>query len=109
MVVSLHADGRILAEPIQSAANTWVHDPDELLGRNGLTGPWRHFKGGRYRFLGRAETEGEPLLIYLDATDEVWARPESMVCEEVDRAGYRGPRFVPEPSMPDGANSLTTG
>jgi hypothetical protein len=61
-------------------------------------GLYRHFKGNTYRVLFTArhsETE-EPLVIYhpADYPDSLWARPEEMFEEVVDRPEGRGPRFL---------------
>lgn len=36
----------------------------------------------------------EPHVVYLADDGSLWIRPVSMFCEEVDRDGYRGPRFA---------------
>ncbi|MDE2031008.1 MAG: DUF1653 domain-containing protein [Patescibacteria group bacterium] len=62
---------------------------------------YRHFKGDLYKVITLAKhTENEELLVvYERQTDtvhsgwRVWARPESMFLEKVDKDGYKGPRF----------------
>lgn len=61
-------------------------------------GVYRHFKGKEYAVLGTAkhsETQ-EDLVVYraLYGDRGLWVRPLGMFAEEVDREGYRGPRFV---------------
>ena len=58
----------------------------------------RHYKGGRYRFVGFAthtEDEEQELAIYTSADGRVWARPAEMFLSGVD--GPDGPiaRFEP--------------
>ncbi|GAA1694890.1 DUF1653 domain-containing protein [Microbacterium sediminicola] len=62
-------------------------------------GRYRHFKGAEYEVIGTArhsETE-EEFVVYrpCDGEGGMWVRPASMWSEEVDRDGYRGPRFAP--------------
>ena len=56
-----------------------------------------HFKGNRYRLLAVAKHSEtlEPFVVYRALYGEggVWIRPLSMFFENVDRAGYHGPRF----------------
>ncbi|WP_082541386.1 DUF1653 domain-containing protein [Microbacterium sp. Root166] len=61
-------------------------------------GTYRHFKGAEYDVIGVArhsETEEEHV-VYRALYGErgLWIRPVSMWTEEVDRDGYRGPRFT---------------
>lgn len=61
-------------------------------------GTYRHFKGAEYDVIGVArhsETEEEHV-VYRALYGErgLWIRPLSMWTEEVDRDGYRGPRFT---------------
>ncbi len=61
-------------------------------------GIYRHFKGRRYEVIGtgrHSETE-EPLVFYRKLYDDYsfWVRPVAMFVEQVDRDGYRGPRFA---------------
>lgn len=60
-------------------------------------GRYRHFKGNEYTLLALAthsETR-ETMVIYRAEYGErqLWVRPAAMWCEEIDRDGYRGPRF----------------
>ena len=60
-------------------------------------GKYRHFKGKEYQLLGIAthsETM-EPMVVYraLYGEQGLWVRPASMWTENVERDGYRGPRF----------------
>lgn len=62
-------------------------------------GRYRHFKGKEYEVLGLArhsETE-EEMVVYraLYGDGGLWVRPAAMWAEEIDRDGYRGPRFIP--------------
>ena len=61
-------------------------------------GTYRHFKGAEYDVIGIArdsETEEEHV-VYRALYGErgLWVRPVSMWSEEIDRDGYRGPRFT---------------
>lgn len=61
-----------------------------------MPGIYRHFKGKLYRVVGTArhsETE-EPHVVYLADDGSLWIRPACMFREEVERDGYRGPRFT---------------
>ena len=60
-------------------------------------GVYEHFKGARYEVLGtgrHSETE-EWYVFYrqLYGDGGCWVRPLAMFTEEVERDGYRGPRF----------------
>lgn len=60
-------------------------------------GYYRHFKGNYYQVIGMAlhsETR-EEMVVYRALYGEhgLWVRPASMFVEEIDRDGYRGPRF----------------
>ena len=62
-----------------------------------LPGIYQHFKGKQYQLLGVAlhsETQ-EPMVVYraLYGDGALWVRPAHMWSEQVDRDGYRGPRF----------------
>jgi hypothetical protein len=68
-------------------------------------GKYVHFKGGRYRVLFTAfdsETE-KPVVVYLNAKNQAWVRPEAMWNELTDKwpDGIRRPRFIPESEAPD--------
>lgn len=63
-------------------------------------GLYRHFKGNLYELIDVAyhsETL-EPMVVYraLYGERKLWVRPASMWSEEVERDGYKGPRFVKE-------------
>lgn len=58
---------------------------------------WQHFKGTLYEIVGiaRCSETQKPLVLYREEhRDILWARPLSMWYEEIDRDGYKGPRFV---------------
>ena len=61
-------------------------------------GRYRHFKGNEYEVLGMAKHSEtlEPMVVYRTLYGEggLWVRPASMWTEEVDRDGYKGPRFI---------------
>ena len=68
---------------------------------------YRHFKGGVYRVLHMAthsETDEEYVVYQGVDSPRVFVRPHAMFVEDVDRAGYRGPRFA-ESGEDDGAES----
>ena len=56
-----------------------------------------HFKGNRYRLVAIAKHSEtlEPVVVYRALYGEggVWVRPFAMFFGDVDRDGYRGPRF----------------
>ncbi len=60
-------------------------------------GVYRHFKGKEYLVLGVAKhSEDLKLMVVYQALygeGGLWVRPAEMWLEEVDRDGYRGPRF----------------
>lgn len=60
-------------------------------------GKYRHFKGKEYELIGLAthsETM-EPMVVYRALYGEggLWVRPAAMWTEQIERDGYRGPRF----------------
>ena len=61
-----------------------------------IGGIYKHFKGTKVRVICEAlhsETE-EPFVVYVHLEDNVsWVRPKEMFLENVDRDGYKGPRF----------------
>ncbi len=61
-------------------------------------GIYRHFKGNEYKVIGVAkhsETQ-EEFVVYQALYGEygLWVRPLKMFTEEVEKDGYKGPRFV---------------
>ena len=60
-------------------------------------GRYRHFKGNEYRLLYTAKHSEtlEDMVVYQALYGErgIWVRPAAMWLEEVERDGYRGPRF----------------
>lgn len=60
-------------------------------------GIYRHFKGNKYELIGIASHSEtmEPMVVYRALYGEggLWVRPASMWTEEVERDGYKGPRF----------------
>ncbi|TAJ48120.1 MAG: DUF1653 domain-containing protein [Herbiconiux sp.] len=61
-------------------------------------GIYQHFKGALYEVVGvgrHSETE-ERLVFYRKLYDDYsfWVRPLAMFVEQVERDGYRGPRFT---------------
>ena len=62
-------------------------------------GRYRHFKGNEYRLLYTAKHSEtlEDMVVYQALYGErgIWVRPAAMWLEEVERDGYRGPRFTP--------------
>ncbi len=61
-------------------------------------GIYKHFKGGMYRVLhvARDSEDRERELVVYQSLDRggVWVRPLKMFIEEVERDGYKGPRFA---------------
>lgn len=61
-------------------------------------GRYRHFKGREYEVLGVAKHSEtmEDMVVYRALYGEggLWVRPLSMWNEEVERDGYKGPRFA---------------
>lgn len=61
---------------------------------------YRHFKGNIYRLIGIAKDSEDPereLVVYQAMYGEkgLWVRPKEMFFSDVDRDGYKGPRFAP--------------
>ncbi len=61
-------------------------------------GRYRHFKGGEYELIGVAKHSEtlEPMVVYRALYGEggLWVRPAAMWTEQVERDGYKGPRFI---------------
>ena len=62
-------------------------------------GRYRHFKGNEYEVIGTARHSEtlEEMVVYRALYGEggLWVRPVAMWTEQVERDGYRGPRFLP--------------
>ena len=62
-------------------------------------GRYRHFKGSEYEVIGTARHSEtlEEMVVYraLYGDGGLWVRPVAMWTEQVERDGYRGPRFLP--------------
>ncbi len=62
-------------------------------------GKYRHFKGKEYELIAVATHSEtlEEMVVYRPLYGEggLWVRPAAMWDEEVERDGYRGPRFIP--------------
>ena len=61
-------------------------------------GKYRHFKGNEYELIAigkNSENPEELMAIYkaLYGNGEIWVRPLSMWCEEIERDGQKFPRF----------------
>ena len=60
-------------------------------------GKYRHFKGKEYQLIGiaRHSETMEPMVVYraLYGEQGLWVRPAAMWTEQVERDGYKGPRF----------------
>ena len=61
-------------------------------------GIYRHFKGNLYELVGIAKHSEtlEPMVVYRALYGEggLWVRPAHMWSEQVERDGYKGPRFI---------------
>ena len=62
-------------------------------------GRYRHFKGNEYEVIGTARHSEtlEEMVVYraLYGDGGLWVRPAAMWTEQVERDGYRAPRFRP--------------
>ena len=60
-------------------------------------GKYRHFNGNYYEVIGvaRHSETMEEMVVYRALYGEhgLWVRPAAMWTENIDRDGYRGPRF----------------
>ncbi len=59
-------------------------------------GKYRHFKGKDYEVVGFAkhsETMEEMVIYHVCGEEQLWVRPAIMFTEEIERDGYKGPRF----------------
>jgi len=60
------------------------------------SGAYRHFKGGVYEVIGigrHSETE-EQMVVYKNASGDIWVRPLDMFCEFVIHEGVQMQRFT---------------
>lgn len=61
-------------------------------------GIYRNFKGKEYEVIGIAKHSEtlEPVVVYraLYGEKELWVRPLTMFLGQVEKDGYKGPRFV---------------
>lgn len=61
-------------------------------------GKYRHFKGKEYELIAVAKHSEtlEEMVVYRALYGEggLWVRPATMWNEQVERDGYRGPRFI---------------
>jgi hypothetical protein len=77
-----------------------MHDnlPERSLeARNIVPGRYRHYGGGEYDVIGVAwlEASMEEAVVYRAAVDgTLWVRPVKDFLAEVEKDGYKGPRFV---------------
>lgn len=76
------------------------NDVPELsdVAKNFKHGLYKHFKGGNYKTIciaRHSEKRDEEFVVY-ESLDRggVWVRPLAMFLEEVDRDGFKGPRFT---------------
>ncbi len=67
------------------------------LAKSFKPGMYKHFKGGMYEALlvGRSSEDREQEFVVYRSLEKgiTWIRPIKMFFEEVDRDGYKGPRF----------------
>ena len=73
--------------------------PPELdLAKSFQLGIYKHFKGGMYEALfvaKHSEAHDEEFVVYKSLENgSMWIRPLKMFLEEIDRDGYKGPRFT---------------
>jgi hypothetical protein len=63
---------------------------------------YKHYKGDLYKIITLAkhtENDEQDLVVYERQTDlnhdgwRIWARPTTMFFEEIEKDGYKGPRF----------------
>lgn len=59
---------------------------------------YRHFKGGIYKYFGIAkftENPSQEMVVYQALYGEkgLWVRPKEMFFSNIERDGYKGPRF----------------
>jgi len=61
------------------------------------SGLYKHFKGGEYTVIcvGRLSEDREKEMVIYQSQENsyIWIRPLDMFLEEVERDGYKGPRF----------------
>ncbi len=61
-------------------------------------GIYRHFKGNEYELVGIAKHSEtlENFVVYKALYGErgIWVRPFALFIEEIERDGYKGPRFA---------------
>lgn len=67
------------------------------MGKSFKPGLYKHFKGGTYQafFLAKHSEDREREFVVYKSLEQgsMWIRPLEMFMEEVERDGYRGPRF----------------
>lgn len=72
--------------------------PYSELAKNVKLGIYKHFKGGEYKLLGigrHSEDINQEFAVYQSLkTGYIWIRPLKIFLENVDKEGYKGPRFV---------------
>ena len=63
-------------------------------------GRYQHFKGHLCKVIGVAKYSEDPKKefvvyehVYEDGKMQLWVRPKEMFLEEVEKDGYKGPRF----------------
>jgi cyclomaltodextrinase / maltogenic alpha-amylase / neopullulanase len=65
--------------------------------RNFKHGTYRHFKGGMYTTIciGRSSEDRDQEFVVYKSLEQgnIWIRPLAMFLDEIDREGYKGPRF----------------
>jgi hypothetical protein len=97
VTLALLPTGEVSASETENGGSgTWLAPFPKSARPDELVGTWDHFKGGVYRFVGRAidARTGEYLVVYLDRDETVWVRPEHMIQDIITRKGYSGPRFI---------------
>lgn len=95
MSVFAEPDGTLGARETAEDGEMYVGEIPATARNPDVVGRWRHFKGGVYEFRAVVQHAPDgPLVLYVDAADDVWLRPWSMVTQTVRPDDQPVPRFV---------------